>query len=50
LLFLLLLFVHVLEALGLRPSDTFASEMLRRALDESLEGTEGWMDEVPEEP
>ena len=40
---------HYHQALGLRPSDTFAAEMLRRALEESLDDT-NWMDQMDQEP
>jgi tetratricopeptide (TPR) repeat protein len=38
------------QALGLRPSDTFASDMLKRALEESLDETNDWMKQIPMEP
>lgn len=37
---------HYHQALGIRPTDTFASEMLRRALEDALE-TSDWIASVP---
>ena len=38
---------HYHQALGLRPSDTFASEMLRRALEDAIEMGDAWMAPYP---
>ena len=38
------------QALGLRPADTFAADMLKRALEESLDTASEWMNQLPEEP
>ena len=37
---------HYHQALGIRPTDTFASEMLRRALEDAPESAD-WMKSVP---